>query len=195
MQGHVPSAPPAPTFRTPPRRRPTASMVVCALLLLALALTAWWGRSTLETGRDWRDVALAEEERAERAEEIVADLSAERDGLQQQLSVSEDDVATLELRIADLASEKAGAEDSAALANEVARELASLSQRGAEVGADLRSCIAQTTDLTNDILTDALEDDLNPAALNRRIDEVNERCEDAEDDYLDLVRDLDALNP
>ncbi len=166
--------------------------VIGVLLVAGLAVAWWWGAQTLEAGQGWREVALAEAERAERAEAAADAAEAEVESTRQRLAASEADVARLEERLDALASEKAGAEDSAALATEVVDDLASLSRRGAEVGAALRDCIGQTTALTNDVLA-AGPDGLEPARTNERIAEVNARCGAAEADYFDLLGDLDAV--
>lgn len=186
---------PAPAVAPAPRRgRGLVALAVgLAVLLVAGAAGAWWwGQRTLEAGQGWREVALAEAERAERAESAAEAAEAEVERLRGRVAASEADVAGLEQRLDALASEKAGAEDSAALATEVVDDLASLSRRGAEVGAALRDCIAQTTALTNDALA-AGPDGLEPERTNERIAEVNTRCGAAEADYFDLLGDLDAV--
>lgn len=166
-------------------------MALVAALAVAAAAGAW-GADAYRTGSAWQDRAEAEMQRADAAEARIAELVAERDELAGRLARSEADVAELEGRLAELAGEKAGAEDTAALAAEVAEELADLSQRGAEVGAALRACVADTVGLTNDVLA-AGPDGLDPAVTNRRIEEINAGCAAAEDDYARLLEDLDAV--
>lgn len=187
---------PPPTPVSQPPRRGRGIVVLAAglgvLLVAGVAAAWWWGSQTLEAGQGWREVALIEAERADRAEAAAEAAEAEVERARERLATSEADVARLEQRLDALASEKAGAEDSAALATEVVDDLASLSRRGAEVGAALRDCIAQTTSLTNDVLA-AGPDGLEPERTNERIAEVNARCGAAEADYFDLLGDLDAV--
>ena len=190
------SVPPAPD-RGPvdPHRRGSRRWGLTAALAVAILGAAGvgaWAADTYRTGSEWQERAIAEIQRADAAEARVAELLAERDDLADRLARSEADVADLEGRLAELAGEKAGAEDTAALAAEVAEDLAHLSQRGAEVGAALRACVADTVALTNDVLA-AAPGALDPAATNARIDEINSGCAAAEDDYARLLEDLDAV--
>ncbi len=166
--------------------------VALAVAILGAAGAGAWAADTYRTGSQWQERAIAETQRADAAEARVAELLSERDDLADRLERSEADVADLEGRLAELAGEKAGAEDTAALAAEVAEDLAGLSQRGAEVGAALRACVADTVALTNDVLA-AAPGALDPVATNARIDEINSGCAAAEDDYARLLEDLDAV--
>ena len=108
------------------------------------------------------------------------------------LETSERDVARLESRLTSLASEKAGAEDSAAAASETVEDLSSLTVSAAEVGAALRECVASNVALTNDILADRRTDSLAAGVINERIDEVNALCTEAQDAYAQLATRLDS---
>ena len=167
-------------------------MILLALALVGAAGAGAWGLDSYRTGAAWQARAGDEAARADQAEAHLEAVMAERDELAARLARSEDDVADLEARLANLAGEKAGAEDSAALATEVAEGLADLSRRGAEVGAALQSCVADTVGLTNDVLAEG-PDGLDPVRTNRRIQEINEGCAAAEADYARLLEDLDAV--
>lgn len=176
----------------PPRRR--WPMVLVVLVLLAGAAgagaAAWLN---YESGSGWRERARAEQARAEAAEERVEQLESDLARTAQLLGRSEEDVALLESRLAALASEKAGAEDSAALATGAAEELRELTEFAAEVGASLRDCIARTTSLTNDIIAAQGAGESDADGLNARIESVNQVCENAEGAYDELQGRLDAL--
>lgn len=176
----------------PPRRRwPVVLIVVVVLLSAAGAGVAAW--RNFEAGSGWRERALALEERAVAAESRIEDLEAEHTRLRSLLERSEEDVALLESRLAALASEKAGAEDSAALAAGLAEDLSAVTLFAAEVGSDLRDCITRQASLTNDIIADVNGGNVDPASFNQRIAAVNAACSDAERAYGDLRSRLSAL--
>ena len=124
-------------------------LVVCIIMLAALATVSY------RRGTAWRDIALdqrargaaleqqltAAREAVARADASVEAARAARDAAVAaneeatgRLRVSEQDVAELEARIAQLASEKARLEDDVAVAGR-------LSQSGASVEAALTGCV------------------------------------------------------
>lgn len=182
------------TWWTPPAPRPRrrghlyALIVILALGLVATGMLAWLN---YEAGGQWRERALLEAERAEEHAGALADVESELSRTRTLLETSERDVARLESRLTSLASEKAGAEDSAAVATETVEDLSSLTVSAAEVGAALRECVARNIALTNDILADRRTDSLAAGVINERIDEVNALCTEAQDAYAQLATRLD----
>lgn len=178
---------------TPPRRSRWPWVALLVVALGAFAGTGYVAWTNFEAGSGWRDRAQEQQARAATAEARADELEAELGRVERQLEASEEDVALLESRLAALASEKAGAEDSAALAAEATEDLTAVTVFAAEVGGDLRTCIARNVELTNDILAAHNAGQFDPDPMNARIDSVNEFCADAESSYGELRARLDAL--
>lgn len=193
QQQSLDGAVPVPWRTDPPPRRRWPVYVLVVLLVAAgtgASFTAW---QNYEAGSGWQRRAEAQQERAEVAESRVTELEdalARTVGL---LRRSESDVVLLESRLADLASEKAGAEDTAALATETAEGLTDVIVFAGEVGAELRACVQANVLLLNDLIAGYETGDIDPSTFNRRIDDANTICEEAEDAYADLRSRLDAL--
>jgi chromosome segregation ATPase len=188
--GNGPDAP----WRTepPPRRR--WPLVVLVLLVAGIAVGAGVAAYVnYDTGSAWQDRAEAQQVRAEAAEARLAEVESALHQTNARLVRSEEDVAMLESRLADLASEKAGAEDSAAMAAEAAEDLTAVTVFAAEVGASLRTCVGRNVELVNDMVSSYNAGNFDPPAVNSRIGEVNRVCADAERDYAELRIQLDAL--
>ena len=78
---------------------------------------------------------------------------------------------------------------------DTAERLAALSQFAVDTGASLQRCITMSRQLTNDIVAAVNAGTLDAEATNRRIEDVNALCGDAQDEYAELLRRVDALSP
>lgn len=176
----------------PPRRRWPAVLLVLVLAGGAAGggFLAW---ENFEAGSGWQRRAQGQQTRAEVAEARVAELDEALGRTSAQLRRSEADVVLLESRLADLASEKAGAEDSAALAAETAEDLTDVILFATEVGEDLRRCVRANVELLNDMIDAYGGDEVDPEPFNQRIQTANQVCAAAEGAYADLQSRLDAL--
>jgi chromosome segregation ATPase len=171
--------PPGPlTAPTPPRRGRRALTALVMLVLLGAGVTGgaigWQQR---EVAAGWQQRALVLEQQRDDAIGRAEALSDQLGELANLVQLSVDDLATLEQRLADLAGEKAQAEDRATLTRE---ELRTLAARVETAVRQLNSCADDRLALQSDTidaynsLTRGTPVDVGP--LNVRLTEINERC-------------------
>lgn len=191
---------PATLVQPSPRHRRWL-LILAFIVLIAIAVGAGVGAfANYRAGVAWRQRAQSQQQRAEIAEARIAELEEETRATAGLLKRSETDVELLESRLEALASEKAGAEDTAALASEeaalatrTAQELAAVTVFATEVGGSLRDCIGRNVALTNDIIAAYNAGGVDADAFNSRIDSVNQQCADAEGEYTELLARLNAV--
>lgn len=156
-----------------PEGRPARRFAVaaCAVLLIVAIACATVAVVTWRNGDRWRDLAIA---RGERAEQLAG-----------QLTISEQDVATLEARIRQLANEKAQAEDQ----REVAEGTAGAAAGAAEV-ADL---IDRCTTAVEELRAAAADPAVGDATVRALADEAVSACGAARRAGAELVDALGGL--
>lgn len=165
----------------PIRRGRPALRVVLALLLVAATITASavaWQQREIAAGWQARSVML-EQQRDDAVGRSEA-LSEQLGALSNLVQLSVDDLATLEERLAELAGEKAQAEDRAALTREELRTLATQVESAVRqlnaCADDLLALQSDTIDAFNRL---ARGSSVDVSPLNERLTEVNARCNDA----------------
>ena len=179
--------PDAPTSQAPdgpaqrPRRTGTRQRVltVLAVLVLVGATTAGvaigWQQRTIAAG--WRDRAVVLEQQRDDAVGRAEALSGQLGELSNLVRLSETDLAELEERLAELAGEKAQAEDRAVLSAEDLRRLATLVDSAVRqlntCADDLLALQSDTVDAYNSVARGVPVD---VAPLNDRLTATNERC-------------------
>jgi len=161
-------------------RRPARRMrrAVAMLLLLGLAgggLAIAWDQR--QVAADWQRRAVVLEEQRDDAIGRAEALSDQLGELANLVQLSVDDLATLEERLAELAGEKARAEDRATL---TADELRTLAARVETAVRQLNTCADDLLALQSDTIAAynsvarGVPVDVGP--LNTRLNETNERC-------------------
>jgi chromosome segregation ATPase len=154
---------------------------VLALLLVAATITASavaWQQREIAAGWQARSVML-EQQRDDAVGRSEA-LSEQLGALSNLVQLSVDDLATLEERLAELAGEKAQAEDRAALTRE---ELRTLATRVESAVRQLNACADDLLALQSDTI-DAFNrlargSSVDVGPLNERLAAVNARCNEA----------------
>jgi len=178
-------APPSPALPTggpevPEPRRWTrrAGRVLALLLLLGTAgggVAVGWDQREVAAG--WQQRALLLEQQRDDAIGRAEALSDQLGELGNLVQLSVDDLATLEERLAELAGEKARAEDRATL---TAEELRTLATRVETAVRQLNACADDLLLLQSDTIAAynsvarGVPVDVGP--LNTRLNETNERC-------------------
>ena len=184
-QGSVQS-PGAPTAHTPdgPAQRSRAgrgrrvlrTLAVLVLLATTVAgVAVGWQQRSIAGG--WRERAVLLEQQRDDAVGRAEALSGQLGELSTLVQLSETDLAELEERLAELAGEKAQAEDRAVLSAEELRRLATLvdsavSQLNA-CADDLLALQSDTVDAYNSV---ARGTPVDVAPLNERLAATSERC-------------------
>ena len=165
----------------PTRRGRRVLRVLFVLVLIATtagASAVAWDQREIAAGWQARSVMLEQQrdDAVGRAEALSEQLGA----LSNLVQLSVEDLATLEDRLAELAGEKAQAEDRAALTRDELRTLAARVETAVgQLNActdDLRAVQADTVAAFND-LARGRNVDIGP--LNERLTEVNARCNEA----------------
>lgn len=171
----TPEPPPAPE---PPRRARRVLTILILLVLLAGTLTgaaiAWQQR---DVAAGWRDRALVLEQQRDDAVGRSEALAGQLGELANLVELSVEDLATLEERLAELAGEKAQAEDRATLTRD---ELRTLATRVETAVTQLNACVddlfvlqADTIAAYNSVAR-GTPVDVDP--LNARLEDMNVRC-------------------
>ena len=179
--GHAHLAEPA----TPRRRRPWAVVVLSVLLVLVTALAAYlWVR----TDR-YEQYADDVEAQARVIGTELASLRAEHDGTVAELGAVNDQLATAQTRITELADEKAQVGDD----REVQRQLVDYQERISQAAANVASALTTCIDAQNQLITylgDAAAYDA--ADLERFKSDVQGVCATATEANTELQRQLAA---
>jgi chromosome segregation ATPase len=176
----VPAHTPAPV--PPPRRRGRRVLTVLVMLgLVGLAgggAAVGWQQREIAAG--WRDRAVLLEQQRDDAIGRSEALSGQLGELANLVQLSVEDLATLEERLAELAGEKALAEDRATVTREELRTLAATVESAVR---QLNTCVDDLITLQNDtvsafnLLAQGQRVDITP--LNDRLNETRERCDAA----------------
>jgi len=181
----APSGPPGPAPGAPAgagsgggyRRRSPLRILGRALVVLlvvgAIGGSLAWGFTNRSSAQQWK-------ERSERAD---ADLRRSLDrieGTTAELEAAND-------RARELANEKAGETDRNRILSEVVNQAPIVTD-------DLAECQQLTTELANDLIAATNDPDADQAALQRRIDSVNDICADALRAAEALEETIDALD-
>ncbi len=174
--GPPPTGPPGDQAGPPRSGRGRLRILGRALVVLAVlgalgGLTAW-GLANRSSAQEWRDRSEAADARLEESLDRVESTSAEVDDAREQLR--------------ELAAEKAGETDRNRILSEIVAQ-------APEVTAALRDCQQETTDLTNDIIASVGDPAADVAAIQRRIAEVNDICDDALAESAALEDSIDEL--
>jgi hypothetical protein len=179
--GMTPSDPPPPEWPSGPAPRSRGRRALRGLAVLLLLGLAGGG---VAVGWQQREVAAGWQARATVLEQQRDDAIGRAEALSDQLGelgnlvqLSVDDLATLEERLAELAGEKARAEDRATL---TAEELRTLAARVESAVRQLNACADDLLQLQSDTIAAynsvarGVPVDVGP--LNTRLGEMNERC-------------------
>ena len=175
------SADPDPSPTTAPARQQRGRRALTALVMLALLVAAGAGSAIgwqqREVAAGWRDRALVLEQQRDDAVGRSEALSDQLGELANLVQLSVEDLATLEERLAELAGEKAQAEDRATLTRD---ELRTLATRVESAVRQLNACVDDLFALQSDTI-DAYNSvargtpvDVTP--LNDRLRVMSERC-------------------
>jgi chromosome segregation ATPase len=170
--------PPAPEVRTRPRRTGRVARAALALVLLGAAVggsaVGWQQR---EVAAGWQARAVILEQQRDDAIGRSEALSDQLGELANLVQLSVEDLATLEDRLAELAGEKAQAEDRATLTRD---ELRTLAARVESAVRQLNACAddlfelqAATIDAYNSV---ARGTPVDVGPLNQRLSEMTTRC-------------------
>jgi len=173
----TPAGPPAPA-PPPPRRGRRALTVLVMLALLAVAgAGAAVGWQQREVAAGWRDRAVVLEQQRDDAVGRSEALSDQLGELANLVQLSVEDLTTLEERLAELAGEKARAEDRATLSSD---ELRTLATRVDTAVRQLNACVDDLFALQSDTIdaynSVARGDPVDVAPLNDRLRVMGERC-------------------
>jgi uncharacterized coiled-coil protein SlyX len=175
-----PVQPPAP-LPAPRRRGSRALSVLVVLGLVGLAvggIAVGWEQREVAAG--WRDRALLLEQQRDDAIGRAEALSDQLGELANLVQLSVGDLATLEERLAELAGEKALAEDRATVTREELRVLAATVESAVR---QLNTCVDDLLTLQNDTVSAfnalAAGQRVDIAPLNDRLNATRERCDAA----------------
>ncbi|WP_282945398.1 hypothetical protein [Cellulomonas endometrii] len=175
---HVAPAPPR-------RRRPWAVVVLSVLLVLVTALSAYlWVRTVR-----YEEYAQDVEDQARTIGTELATLRTEHEGTVGELAAVNDQLATAQTRITELADEKAQVGDD----REVQRQLVDYQQRVSQAAANVASALSTCIEAQNQLIT-YLEDAAayDPADLARFKGDVQGVCAVATEANTELQRQLAA---
>jgi chromosome segregation ATPase len=175
-----PVQPPAPLPAPRPRgRRALSVLVVLGLVGLAAGGVAV-GWEQREAAAGWRDRALLLEQQRDDAIGRAEALSDQLGELANLVQLSVGDLATLEERLAELAGEKALAEDRATVTRDELRTLATTVESAVR---QLNTCVDDLLTLQNDTVIAFNElsrgQRVDIAPLNDRLNATRERCDAA----------------
>jgi signal transduction histidine kinase len=173
--------PPAPRHR----RRPWAVVVLSVLLVLVTALSAYlWVRTVR-----YEEYAQDIEDQARAIGTELATLRTEHEGTVGELAAVNDQLATAQTRITELADEKAQVGDD----REVQRQLVDYQQRVSQAAANVASALSTCIDAQNQLIT-YLENSAayDPTDLARFKGDVQNVCAVATEANTELQRQLAA---
>ena len=164
-----------------PRRGRRVATVLLVVLLTGAALAgggvAWQQR---EVAAGWQERATGLEEQRDEAVGRAEALSGQLQELANLVELAGEDLATIEERLAELAGEKAQAEDRAALTRD---ELRLLADRVATAVDGLEACVVDLLELQRDTVTAfnsaTAGSPVDVAPLNERLRAIDERCREA----------------
>jgi uncharacterized coiled-coil protein SlyX len=166
-----------------------ARRVLMTLVLLGLAGGGVAvGVQQRQVAAEWRDRALAVEQQRDDAVGRAEALNAQLDELGTLVQLSVDDLATLEARLAELAGEKARAEDSATVTR---AELTALAGQVDRAFSLLNGCVDDLFDLQRDTIAAfnraVAGERVDVGPLNDRLAATAERCTTARQAGADAV--------
>jgi uncharacterized coiled-coil protein SlyX len=155
-----------------------ARRVVATLVLLSLAVGGVAvGLQQRQVAAEWRDRAVALEQQRDDAIGRAEALNAQLDELGTLVQLSVDDLATLEERLAELAGEKARAEDRATVTR---AELTALAAQVDRAFSLLNQCVDDLFDLQRDTIAAfnraVAGERVDVGPLNDRLAATAERC-------------------
>jgi len=177
----APADEPEVTTPAPPRRARRTPRTALTIVLLAITIgasaVAWQQRETAAGWQARADVLEQQRDDAIGRSEALSGQLSELAGL---VELSVDELATLEERLAELAGEKAQAEDRATLTRD---ELRTLAARVDTAVRSLNACADDLLILQADTVAAfnalARRESVDVAPLQRRLDDVNARCREA----------------
>jgi chromosome segregation ATPase len=171
----LPEPDPVPSSPTARRRRRRVLPVL--LLLLGIAGVAV-GIQQRQVADGWRDRSVLLEQQRDEAIGRAEALGAQLDELGALVQLSQEDRALLEQRLAELAGEKAQAEDRATVTRE---ELASLASAVSSAVTQLNACTDDLIALQRDTVAAfnrlSAGEQVDVAPLNERLARTRERCD------------------
>jgi hypothetical protein len=178
--GHVA---PAPAGRH--RRRPWAVIVLSVLLVLVTALSAYLWIRTVR----YEDYAQGIEDQARAIGTDLTALREEHEGTVGELAAVNDQLATAQARITELADEKAQIGDDREIQRQLVDYQERVSQAAANVASALSTCIDGQNQLIGYLENSAAYD---PTDLQRFKDDVTRVCGIATDANTQLQQELAA---
>jgi uncharacterized coiled-coil protein SlyX len=172
----------------PARARHRRRRVLVLVLIVLAGTGAAIGMQQRQVADGWRDRALLLEQQRDEAIGRAEALGAQLDELGSLVQLSNEDRATLEQRLAELAGEKARAEDVATVTRE---ELTTLASRVSSAVTQLNACTDDLLALQRDTI-DAFNrsvsgERVDVTPLNERLEATRMRCASARQAGADAV--------